>query len=139
MSIAGPAANLVLVLLSVLAIRLGMTFGVFVPPDTIDATRVVAATATGTYTTIAAFLNVLFSLNLLLFLFNLLPIPPLDGSGMIPLLLSEESGRRYLGFIRRAAFSFIGIMVAWKLFDVIYGPLHLACVNLLYFSVASYQ
>jgi Zn-dependent protease len=139
MSIAGPAANLFLVLLSAIVIRVGIMAGLFFPPDTIDATHIVAATQAGALATAASFLNVLFSLNLLLLLFNLLPVPPLDGSGAIPFFLREERARRYLAFIRRSSFSLIGILVAWKLFDYLYGPLHLIAVNALYLSVAHYE
>lgn len=139
MSIAGPAANLFLVLLSALLIRAGMLAGFFVPPDAIDAAHVVEATQPGTLATAAAFLNVLFSLNLLLLLFNLLPIPPLDGSGAVPLVLGEERARRYLVFIRRSSFSFIGLLLAWKLFAYLYGPLHLLAVNALYLAAAHYE
>jgi Zn-dependent protease len=138
MSIAGPAANLLLVLLSAVVIRVGMMAGVFFPPDSIDATHVVAAES-GTPVIVASFLNVLFSLNLLLLLFNLLPIPPLDGSGVVPMFLGEQRARRYLLFIRRSAFSLVGIFLAWKLFDYVYGPLHLIAVNALYFPAAHYE
>jgi Zn-dependent protease len=139
MSSAGPAANLLLVLISALSIRLGMLLNIFIPPDSINFTHVVAATEIGIFSAIASFLNVFFSLNLLLFLFNLLPIPPLDGSGIVPLFISEERASRYLQIIRHPSFSFMGIIVAWKVFDVIYSPLHLACVNLLYYAAARYQ
>jgi Zn-dependent protease len=138
MSLAGPAANLLLVMLTSVAIRLGMAIDVFVPPETVDFTRVVAAAHEGVFSTVAAFLNVFFSLNLLLLLFNLLPVPPLDGSGAVPLFLSEERSKKYLEFIRNPSLSFAGILVAWKVFDVIYAPLHLACVNLLYYAAAHY-
>lgn len=36
-------------------------------------------------------LSVFFSLNLLLAVFNLLPLPPLDGSGALPLFMSPEA------------------------------------------------
>jgi len=71
--------------------------------------------------------------------FNFLPIPPLDASGMIPFFLNEKLSRKYLGFIRNPAFSFMGILIAWRVFDVVYSPLHLACVNILYFAVAYYE
>jgi Zn-dependent protease len=139
MSLAGPAANFLLVVLTAVAIRAGLLLGVFFPPDSINFTHVVAATENGAFTAIAAFLNVIFSLNLLLFLFNLLPIPPLDGSGIVPLFISEEHSAKYLQFIRNPSLSFLGIVVAWRVFDVIFSPLHLTFVNLLYFGAAHYR
>ncbi len=138
MSLAGPAANLLVVILMAVVIRAGIAFDLFFAPDRIDYTHVVSATSDGALSIVASFLDVFFSLNLLLFLFNLLPVPPLDGSGMPPVFLSEEKGRRYLEVIRNPAFTVVGIMIAWKLFDVIYEPIHLVCVNLLYYGVATY-
>ena len=139
MSAAGPAANLLLAILAALAIRIGMIAGVFSPPDTIDYTRVIEATQAGIFTTLATFINVFFSLNLLLFIFNLLPIPPLDGSGMIPLFLSHERAQRYMELIHNPTYSFIGIFVAWNVFDYIYSPLHLIFINILFYPAAHYQ
>jgi Zn-dependent protease len=138
MSLGGPAANLILVLLGAIAIRVGIVFGFFVPPDSINYTRVVVAASDGVMTTVASFVNVFFSLNLLLFMFNLLPIPPLDGSGLAPLFLKTESARKYLLFIRNPAFAFMGLFLAWKVFGSLYGPIHLACVNAVYFAKAHY-
>jgi Zn-dependent protease len=139
MSIAGPAANLLLVLVSALLIRTGIMLDIFVAPETINFTHIVASTQSGFFSMAAEFLNVLFSLNLILFLFNLLPIPPLDGSGIIPFFLSKEHAVRYLEMINHPSFGFIGIFIAWKLFDVIYDPLHLTFINILYWGVASYS
>jgi Zn-dependent protease len=139
MSAAGPAANLLLALIAALAIRLGILWGVFVPPESIDFSHVISASHEGTLTTVAAFINVLFSLNLLLFIFNLLPVPPLDGSGIVPMFLSEEKARKYLAVVRNPRFSLLGIFIAWNVFDYIYSPLHLAFINLLFLGEASYH
>jgi Zn-dependent protease len=72
-------------------------------------------------------------------IFNLLPVPPLDGSGIVPLLLNEEKARKYIALVRNPSFSFLGIVVAWNVFDYIYSPLHLAFINLLFFGEASYH
>jgi Zn-dependent protease len=139
MSAAGPAANLVLALLAALAIRLGIAAGIFNAPDTIDFAHVIESTQAGTLTTVAAFINVFFSLNLLLFIFNLLPLPPLDGSGIIPLFLSKERAQKYLAVVHSGSFSLIGIMVAWNVFDYIYDPLHLLFINILFYPIAQYH
>jgi Zn-dependent protease len=139
MSAAGPASNLLLALLAALAIRIGMLFGVFIPPESIDYTHVIDATDSGVLGTVASFVGVFFSLNLLLLIFNLLPIPPLDGSGIIPLFLSKQRAQKYSALIHNQGFSFLGILVAWNLFDVIYDPLHLIFINLLFFPEAHYH
>ena len=132
MSVAGPVANFLLFLLAGIIIRTGVAFDVFVPPESIDFTHVAAAAQPGFFEPAATFLSILFSLNLLLLLFNLLPLPPMDGSSVLPLFLSEERARRYLAFVRRSSFAIFGLIVAWKIFGYVYGPIHLIAINLLY-------
>jgi len=139
MSLAGPAANLLLAFLAALIIRIGMMLDLFYPPDSIDFTHVVSATSEGVLSTVASFVNVFFSLNLLLCIFNLLPIPPLDGSGIIPLFINENRARKYLELIANPSFSFIGLIVAWKAFDFIYRPIHLIFINILFYPDAYYE
>lgn len=139
MSAAGPASNLSLAILAALAIRLGLFMGVFFPPNSIDYSHVIEATGGGVMGTVAAFINILFSLNLLLFIFNLLPLPPLDGSGVVPLFLSETRARAYMELVGNPSYSFIGIFIAWNLFDYVYSPLHLIFINLLFYPYAQYQ
>jgi Zn-dependent protease len=138
MALGGPAANLLLLLLSAIIIRLGLNFGLFIPPDYVSFSHIIVSTSDGALATVASFLDVFFSLNLILFMFNLLPIPPLDGSGIAPLFLNTKTAQKYLLFIRKPAFAFLGLFVAWKLFGAIYEPIHLACVNLLFFAIAHY-
>jgi Zn-dependent protease len=76
----------------------------------------------------------MFTLNLALFVFNLLPLPPLDGSALPPLILDEGTSRRYLDLVRSPAFSLIGLVVAWKVFPWIFGPIFaMAYLVLFYF------
>lgn len=132
MSAAGPAANLVLVLLAVLLIRTGIAAEMLFPPDRLTFSHIVEATEPGMMESAASMLSLLFSLNLLLFLFNLLPVPPLDGSGIIPFFLSHETAQRYLNFLHNSPAGFFGLFIAWKVFGYLYDPMHLIAVNLLY-------
>ncbi len=132
MSLAGPAANLALILISATLIHIGITLNLFNPPDAITFSHVVEATRPGLASSIAKLISIMFSLNLILFLFNLLPVPPLDGSGVIPLFLDSDRAVDYLDFIENPAFTFIGILIAWELFDLVFDPVHLLCINLLY-------
>lgn len=131
MAAAGPAANLLLVVSAGILIRVGVWAGVFEAPDTAIFTRVVTATA-GWAQGAAAPLSVLFSLNLLLFAFNLLPLPPLDGSAIVPALMSDDAARRFNEFLHQPMFSLIGLLAAWKVFPYIAGPLQTLALNLLY-------
>lgn len=139
MALAGPAANSILVVASGLALLLGTMTGVFYAPDSIRFGQIAATTAGGVWPLLALVLGIIFSLNLLLALFNMLPFPPLDGSGAMPLILSVETSRRYQEFMwSNPMFSFIGLFAAWKLFGVIFTPIFTLAVSALYPGV-SYQ
>jgi len=75
-SLAGPLSNLVLVFGSALLMRLVLRF------------------ALG-WDAVVEFLWVTASLNMALCLFNLIPIPPLDGSHVLKLFLSRQSLETY--------------------------------------------
>jgi Zn-dependent protease len=139
MSAAGPLANLMLVVISGMLIRLGMLAGVFYPPESIDFTAIVLSNSPGPFFSAALFLSIMFSLNLLLFVFNLLPIPPLDGSGVIPLFLNEDSARKYLEFIHNPSFMIIGIILAWNIMDFFYYPVYTMFLNILYLGAVGYS
>lgn len=132
MAAAGPMANFILVLISAVLIHLGIFFNVLYAPETISAANIVAAVNPGIFDGIAKLLSITFILNSILFLFNLLPIPPLDGSGILPMYLSEENGRKYMEKLNGFALELIGIIIAWKLFDIFYSNLHTVLINLLY-------
>jgi Zn-dependent protease len=132
MALAGPLANFALVLVAALAIWIGIFAGVFHPPDTIHFTQVVAAHHAGIANALAAFFSILFSLNLLLGAFNLLPVPPLDGNTATGLFLSEENARRFAELTHNPVFTIIGLLVAWKIFDAIFLPIFRLAINLLY-------
>jgi len=132
MALAGPAANLVLVLLAALLIRVGMLAGVFHAPESVRFAHVVGTDGAG-LSGVAFFLSTMFSLNLVLFALNILPLPPLDGSAAMPLLLSDQTANRYQLFLwTNPALSWVGIILAWNLFGRIFMPVFLAAVNLLY-------
>ncbi|MBW8876389.1 MAG: site-2 protease family protein [Acidobacteria bacterium] len=131
MAAAGPAANLLLVLISGLAIRAGMAAGVFAPPEVANFTTVTAGIGPA-WGAAAAPLSILFSLNLVLFAFNLLPLPPLDGSAILPGFMSDEMAARFHALLRQPMFSLLGLLAAWKVFPYISGPLQTLALNLLY-------
>ena len=133
MSLAGPGANLALCVLAAIAIRLGALAGAFVPPESVRFGHIVSAPNGGYVAAVGFLLGAFFSMNLLLAVFNLIPFPPLDGSGAVPVVLGDEAGRRYLGFLHRTpALLFIGLYVAWQVVDLVFHPVFLAAVNLLY-------
>jgi Zn-dependent protease len=111
MAAAGPLSNLLLAVVSGLLIRFGI------------AERLAGA---------AIPLRILFSLNLVLFVFNLLPMPPLDGSAILPAFMSDDLALRYRGLIHKPMFSLLGLLVAWKVFPYLYAPVETAALSLVF-------
>lgn len=132
MSLAGPAANLILVLVAAFLIRIGVWYGVFDAPDTTHFTCIVESIRPGFFSAAATFLSILFSLNLLLCTFNLLPFPPLDGSGALTLLIPEESSGKYLSLIHHPQLQIFSFFLAWKIFNFVFNPIQTVALNLLY-------
>jgi Zn-dependent protease len=132
MALAGPAANLALVVAAGLAIRAGMAAGLFTAPESVSFTHVTASAAAGWAAGVVVPLSLLFSLNLLLFIFNLLPLPPLDGSAVVPALLSPSAAERYAALLSQPFMSLLGLLIAWQLFNPIYYPVQLLALRLLY-------
>jgi Zn-dependent protease len=130
MALAGPAANFILAFLAVLLIHLGTGTGFFQIPDSFQFIRVVEAT-TSAGEGPAQFLSILFSLNLLLGTFNLIPVPPLDGHSAIGLALPEETFRKWLELVRSPMLSLLGLIVAWQYFHVVFFPIFALALRLL--------
>jgi len=136
MSLAGPGANFVLMIIGAIGIRVGMLAGVFQQPISVGFTHITEAVnpdaASPALTFAAMFMSLLFFQNLLLGTFNLLPVPPLDGSTGITVLMSERMALRFLEFMRDPTFSMVGIVAAWFLFDKLFEPIFSFALNVLY-------
>lgn len=133
MALAGPGANLMLVILAALALRAGESAGVFFAPERIHFGLIASSNTSETWHAVSLLLSVVFSLNLLLFVFNLLPFFPLDGSAAITLLMNRETTKRYQQFLwSTPMLGWIGLLIAWKLFDFVFNPVFTAVVNLIY-------
>jgi Zn-dependent protease len=131
MSLAGPAANLLLMVLAAVGIRLGLSAGVL-EPGALNLTELVMAREAGAWEAVASLLSILFTLNLLLCVFNLIPVPPLDGGGALGVLLPEPAARRLQSWLARPLFSMVGIVAAWMAIPYFFAPLHLAAARLLF-------
>ncbi len=138
MALAGPAANFSLAILAAILIHVGLWTGALHAPDSADFTHIVAATATtGIAPGAATFLSVLFSLNLLLGTFNLLPLPPLDGFSAVGLLMGDDMAARFQAFGQQMrGFSMIGMLIAWRIFGPLFGPIFHLSLKALYPGLA---
>jgi Zn-dependent protease len=132
MALAGPLANLALVVVAGLTIRAGILLGVFHAPESITFEQVTAAVSPGFANSASVAISIIFSLNLILFVFNLIPLPPLDGSEVLSLFLSGSAAERYAALLHQPGFRIIGLVVAWRLMGVILSPVHLLALNILY-------
>lgn len=106
MAMAGPAANFTLMFLAVIGIHVGRHFDAF------------SNEKWGPFA--GQVLIVLFSLNLLLGLFNLVPAPPLDGSSAVMIFMSDSAARRYLDWLRGGNFGLFGLIIAIMIFRYAY-------------------
>lgn len=121
MSLAGPLSHLPLAILSFIAMYVGLRNGYFdmqpgmfpVGPGE-EGNRLAWA--------LAMLVNVTFQLNTLLLIFNLLPLPPLDGSEIWYLFVKKEEDRLRLRS-QANSYSMAGLMLAWWLFPKIYYPI----------------
>lgn len=139
-SLAGPAANLALLVLAIIGIRIGLATGAFVAPESVGHvwSEIVIAPKEGIGRAFAMLLSLIFVENLVLMVFNLIPLPPLDGSGAMPLFLSSKMQRSYSDLISQPGLWLIGMIVAWNVFPAIFGALFTPVVNLVYTGVAYY-
>jgi Zn-dependent protease len=133
MSLAGPGANFALTIAAALLIHVGIWMGAFSHPESANFTHIVEGTTPGAAAGIATLLSVMFSLNLLLGAFNLLPLPPLDGFGVIGLFLNDDAAGRFQEFGQKLrGFSMIGMVIAWQIFDPIFDPIFTLSLKALY-------
>jgi len=132
MALAGPGANFLLLLVAGLLLRAGAIAGTFSAPDQISF-GALADSADPMWALAGRVLSVMFSMNLLLMAFNLLPFPPLDGSAVLSLGFGPDTARRYQGFLRSTPMlGWIGLYAAWRLFDFVFDPIFLVAASLLY-------
>jgi Zn-dependent protease len=134
MAAAGPAANFALALLAAVAIRICISVGYFdLPAGGISLDTLVVAPE-GVARGLALFLSVLFSINVILGSFNLIPLPPLDGYAMVPLLLNDRLRDKWFGLFSGGG-SLLGLIVAFVVFAQVMPPVFQAAIGLLYRGV----
>jgi Zn-dependent protease len=134
MALAGPAANLALVFAAAVLIRVGFEWRVFGPASHSGLQQVVAAAGAsdGWWAFCARMASLLFTLNLMLGAFNLLPVPPLDGRSIPLLFLGREAAARYWQALRAPVFSYLGLFVAWRLMGAAFPAMLKEALRALY-------
>jgi Zn-dependent protease len=120
MALAGPAANFSLMLLAAIGLRIAALAGVLYRDPLTGQPGILLLT-----------LFIFFSLNLLLGTFNLLPVPPLDGSTGILIFMSEPTAQKYLNWLRGNSYAMLGLLLALVLFNRVYMYVETFATNLL--------
>ncbi len=127
MALAGPLGNLSLALAAFALLQAGLWFGVFEPAAKMSMQHLVqSALPSDTLLAgdfLAEGLSVLLSLNALLFAFNLLPLPPLDGASVVTLLFPRRAARALRSAVASPGLAFLGILAAWQLFPAMVHPM----------------
>jgi Zn-dependent protease len=96
-SAAGPVSNFTLAAVAFVTIKLLLMTGIMVEPELVSYFNVVepAVGQAQVMEPIAKLLSVMLLLNLTLGLFNLIPVPPLDGSHVLESLLPHQMAEAY--------------------------------------------
>ena len=133
MAIAGPAANMVLVIIAIIVIRAGVLADVFYPPTSVGFGRLVGTDAGGIWLGVATLTSIVFSMNLLLAVLNVIPLPPLDGSAAILLFMPESIANRYQQMLWSSPMlGMVGMLAAWRLIDITFYPVFWFVVRVIY-------
>jgi Zn-dependent protease len=110
-SAVGPISNLIIAFIGVLIIYL------------LSYHHVVDGTSIGVQKAISLFFNKLITLNIVLFLFNLLPLPPLDGYRIVQDILPLEKRIKLQQYEQWAIYFFLLMVFLPPLYNVVLGPL----------------
>lgn len=131
MALAGPVANALLALLAAACMHAGLAMGLFRLASQPWSARVVVGLSNGA-TFPATFLSVVFSLNLILFAFNMIPLPPLDGSSAMTLLMPERLAVRYRELALGSTLRLVTMVFAFRFFGKLAAPFQQAVTALLF-------
>ena len=103
-ALAGPFSNLIFAVVLVFLLKAVLAKARFPEKTAVDA--------------VVRFLVVFAEINVSLGLFNLLPIPPLDGSHVIASLLSRKSASGAALFFKYGSYALLGIIVLERILNV---------------------
>jgi len=133
-TLAGPAANLILMLIAGVFIHIGISAGIFIIPigENIYSNNIVVGASNGLVQGLAVLVSVLFTLNLILLIFNLIPVPPLDGTAIGEFIFQGEMLYKYRMLMSHPSLRMFGIIIAWMIMSRIFNPVYSLALNALY-------
>ena len=132
MAAAGPAGNLALATAAFACLKLGLAAGWFVAPEHVSFDSVVEWAAAGAPSFVTSARSVLLVMNAFLCVFNLLPLPPLDGAAVLNAILPDRHAQALRELQTNAMMSMVGLFVAWQVFPFVTDPLFAALLRLLH-------
>lgn len=138
MALAGPIANFTIAILVAILLKIGLSLQLFEFSESIQTTQLVRSSQGIFLEGLSSFLSILFILNVILGVFNLLPIPPLDGYSVLGLFLPEDVTLKMIEFARSSGFALFGIIIAWQLFPVISGPVLRTSLGVLFYFLGTF-
>lgn len=134
MSASGPLANFILVGVGIVAIQALVARGVliFSPRPGLDSLAIAVGSGSPALEAAAMALSVLVSLNVVLGVFNLIPVPPLDGFSVLEGLAPRSTAQFFQTVRFTPAYQFLGLAVAWYLGPALTGPALAVVIMILY-------
>jgi Zn-dependent protease len=123
MAAAGPAGNLLVAGAAFAAMKIGLAAGWFIAPHHVTFASVIEVQSASGPMFITSLLSVLLVMNVFLAAFNLLPLPPLDGSAVLNALLPQRQADQFRDLQANAMMSMMGLLIAWKVFPLVTDPL----------------
>lgn len=120
MSLAGPLANLTLVVVSGILIKIGLSMGFFSALDMMYTTN---AGSSALSLGLAKILKITFYLNLILCVFNLMPLPGFDGSGVISGFFDKNIASKIADVVNNPSYSIVSFIIAYNVFPIVFSPI----------------
>lgn len=129
MSLAGPASNLLLVIIAGIGIKIGVESGSF---TYFQFEESIFGKSSFELSAGIKILSITFFMNLLLCVFNLIPLPGLDGSSAITFFMSKKTASSYMEKISNPGLSLLSLFLLWQIFPYIFYPVFNFAIRLLF-------
>lgn len=113
-SFAGPLSNLILMVIAIVLYKV-----------------VMAVPSLAAFEPLRIFLFYLAAINLLLAIFNLIPVPPLDGSGVLAKFIGLRNYEDYVSKIQPYGFIILLGLIYFNVFDIIFKPFYIMLIRIM--------
>lgn len=131
---AGPISNLILAVITFVVIKILMFTGILMPASSNFGFFTLVVPASPEDVLLGAFakiLSIMLMLNISLAVFNMIPVPPLDGSHILESLLPPNAAEKY-SMLRPYGFMLLLVLMYTGVFGVIVTPVYIGVLSLLY-------